>query len=118
MDEARIDLARVRARAHYERFHLAVRRPANWLELIRYCMVGASGYVVNLAVFWLVEHRLSYPIAFTLAFVAAASGNFVLNRRFTFRSTMASPTTSTPGSSPSAPPRSASTWRCWRSWSR
>jgi len=85
MDEARIDLARVRARAHYERFHLAVRRPANWLELIRYCMVGASGYVVNLAVFWLVEHRLSYPIAFTLAFVAAASGNFVLNRRFTFR---------------------------------
>ena len=80
-----MDMARLRARAQYERFHLAVRRPANWLELIRYCLVGASGYVVNLAVFWLVVHRLPYPVAFTVAFIAAATGNFVLNRRFTFR---------------------------------
>ena len=29
----------------------ALRRPQNWLELLKFCLVGASGYVVNLAVY-------------------------------------------------------------------
>ena len=29
----------------------ALRAPHNWLQLARFCAVGASGYVVNLAVF-------------------------------------------------------------------
>ena len=28
--------------------------PHNWLELFRYCTVGASGYIVNLVVFKIV----------------------------------------------------------------
>ena len=27
----------------------ALRRPANWIQLVHFCLVGASGYVVNLA---------------------------------------------------------------------
>ncbi|HEY3764545.1 MAG TPA: GtrA family protein [Gaiellales bacterium] len=51
----------------------------------RYCAVGASGYVVNSALFWLLDRAAPYPIAFALAFVAAASTNFALNRAWTFR---------------------------------
>src|SRR5262249_58675297 len=29
----------------------ALRRPANWLQLIKFSIVGASGYVINLAVY-------------------------------------------------------------------
>ena len=53
----------------------------------RYCMVGASGYVVNAAVFWLAALALPYPVAFALAFAVAATGNFCLNRRWTFAAT-------------------------------
>ena len=30
---------------------LALRRPANWIQLAKFCLVGASGYVVNLAIY-------------------------------------------------------------------
>jgi putative flippase GtrA len=53
----------------------------------RYCMVGASGYLVNAAVFWVAALALAYPIAFALAFAVAATGNFGLNRRWTFAAT-------------------------------
>ena len=50
----------------------------------RYCTVGASGYVVNAAVFWVAALALPYLVAFALAFVVAATSNFCLNRRWTF----------------------------------
>lgn len=84
MDEARLDIARLRARAHLRRVHLALRRPENWLELIRYCLVGASGYGVNLGAFWLAGRAIAYLPAFALSFVIAASWNFAWNRRWTF----------------------------------
>ena len=49
-----------------------MRRPANWLELVRFGLVGGSGYVVNLAVFTLLVH-------------GAVANNFLWNRRWTFR---------------------------------
>jgi putative flippase GtrA len=55
-------------------------------EFARYCAVGASGYLVNSAVFWLLDRSLAYPIAFALAFVCAATSNFALNRVWTFGS--------------------------------
>jgi dolichol-phosphate mannosyltransferase len=64
----------------------AIRLPHNWVQLARFCLVGASGYVVNLAVFALafgtagVHHR----VAATLAFAVALSNNFLWNRRWTF----------------------------------
>ena len=67
--------------------YMTVMAAKGWVsELGRFCLVGASGVLVNLAVFQgaLV---LGAPllIASALAFVVAASSNFVLNRAWTFR---------------------------------
>jgi len=85
MDDARAEPAPAGVRGHAHRFHLAVRRPDNWFELGRFLVVGASGYVVNLAVFFLANQRLHYPLAFTIAFIVAATSNFIWNRWWTFR---------------------------------
>ena len=36
----------------------ALRRPHNWMQLAKFCTVGATGYVVNLAVFTLLARGL------------------------------------------------------------
>lgn len=63
-----------------------LRRSANWLELVRFAVVGASGYAVNLAVFALAVHGLSldYRVGAALAFVVALANNFFWNRHWTF----------------------------------
>lgn len=63
-----------------------LRRPANWLALVRFGLVGASGYAINLAVFAASVHRLGldYRLAATAAFLVAVTNNFVLNRHWTF----------------------------------
>ena len=65
----------------------ALREPRHWFQLLRFCAVGASGYVVNLAVFGLLVHAagVDYRLAATAAFVVALTNNFVWNRRWTFR---------------------------------
>ena len=69
------------------RIHLGAQRPANWTQLFQFGVVGAVGYVVNLAVFTVltlildVEH---IPAAI-LAFCVAVSNNFLWNRVWTFR---------------------------------
>jgi putative flippase GtrA len=72
------------------RVHVRVRRglahAENWFQLGRFAIVGASGYVVNLLVFWLAVHpgALDHRIAATLAFLVAVTNNFVWNRSWTF----------------------------------
>ena len=63
-----------------------VRHPGNWLQLVRFAAVGASGYIVNLAVFAFCVHVLSidYRVASVLAFLVAVVNNFWLNRHWTF----------------------------------
>jgi dolichol-phosphate mannosyltransferase len=63
-----------------------VRQPQNWLQLIRFAAVGATGYVVNLAVFAACVHVLGidYRIAFVIAFVISVANNFWWNRHWTF----------------------------------
>lgn len=63
------------------------RKPANWLQLVRFAAVGASGYVVNIATFALLVHvgHVDYRVAATLAFLVAVTNNFAWNRRWTFR---------------------------------
>ncbi|MDX6679018.1 MAG: hypothetical protein QOE31_3070 [Solirubrobacteraceae bacterium] len=65
----------------------ALRQPANWLQLLRFATVGASGYVVNLAVFTAAVHGagIDYLFAAVLAFVVALANNFFWNRGWTFR---------------------------------
>jgi putative flippase GtrA len=63
-----------------------LRRASNWAQLVRFALVGASGYVVNLAVFWLaLQSELDYRAAAAVAFVVALANNFVWNRLWTFR---------------------------------
>src|SRR5438270_10715197 len=63
-----------------------VRQPQNWLQLVRFAAVGASGYAVNLAVFAACVHLLGmdYRIAFVIAFVISVANNFWWNRHWTF----------------------------------
>ncbi|CAN5180537.1 hypothetical protein BH20ACT16_BH20ACT16_00020 [soil metagenome] len=82
--ESSIDAPRLRGRT---RVRAGLRKPSNWMQLVRFGVVGASGYVVNLLVYTLLEHGLSatYPVAATGAFAVALSNNFVWNRLWTFR---------------------------------
>ncbi len=63
-----------------------MRRPANWLQLIRFGFVGAFGFVVNLAVYSLLVHSagVDYRVAAVAAWLVAVLNNFVLNRHWTF----------------------------------
>ena len=69
------------------RVRAGLRKPHNWLQLIKFCAVGGSGYVVNLTVFALSTYvlDLGYLLAATLAFVIAVTNNFWWNRHWTFR---------------------------------
>ncbi len=62
-------------------------RRADWTQLLRFCVVGASGYLVNLLVFSLLVHAagIHYIAAAVGAFVVAWTNNFVLNKFWTFR---------------------------------
>jgi putative flippase GtrA len=75
------------------RIHLGTRQPANWVQLFKFGVVGASGYVVNLAVFWVLAEQLDahhIPAAIG-AFCVAVTNNFLWNRHWTFRATAAHP---------------------------
>jgi dolichol-phosphate mannosyltransferase len=63
-----------------------VRKPHNWVQLIRFAAVGASGYVVNLTVFAACVHLLGidYRVSAVIAFVVSVINNFWWNRHWTF----------------------------------
>jgi dolichol-phosphate mannosyltransferase len=64
----------------------ALRRPANWLQLAQFGTVGASGYLVNLGVYWgLLQAGLHFRLAAVVSFVVSATTNYLLNRAWTFR---------------------------------
>lgn len=74
--------------AFRHRVRHGVRKPGNWLQLIRFAAVGASGYVVNLAVFALCVHviGIDYKVAAVISFVVSVLNNFWWNRHWTFSS--------------------------------
>jgi putative flippase GtrA len=69
------------------RIGAAARRPASWMQLLRFGAVGCSGYVINLAVFALLAGGLDihYAAAAVAAFCVAVFNNFLWNRHWTFR---------------------------------
>jgi putative flippase GtrA len=71
------------------RIHLGTRKPANWAQLFKFGVVGASGYVVNLAVFALLNQGadLHHIPAAVGAFCVAVTNNFLWNRHWTFQAT-------------------------------
>jgi dolichol-phosphate mannosyltransferase len=75
------------------RVRAGVRRTHNWLQLIRFGAVGASGYVVNLAVFALCVHAvgIDYRVSAVIAWVVSVLNNFWFNRHWTFGAKQAHP---------------------------
>jgi putative flippase GtrA len=68
------------------RIGAAARRPASWLQLVKFGLVGGSGYLINLAVFAVLTDNagLHHTAAAIGAFAVAVTNNFVLNRHWTF----------------------------------
>jgi putative flippase GtrA len=64
----------------------ALRRSHNWIQLAKFGAVGASGYVVNLAVYAALL-GLGAHVAAAISFVIAAVSNYWWNRHWTFAST-------------------------------
>ena len=63
----------------------ALRDPRHWYQLLRFCAVGGSGYVVNLAVFSVfIGFGTGHREAAVAAFLVAVTNNFFWNRRWTF----------------------------------
>lgn len=75
----------VELRPHVRLIH-GMRKPANWLQLVRFGLVGGVGFVVNIAVYTLLVHGvgIEYRVSSVLAWLVAVANNFVLNRRWTF----------------------------------
>ena len=69
------------------RIKAGLRRRKNWEQLVKFCLVGASGYVVNLAVFALLLEvvGLHYISAAVGSFLVAVTNNYTWNRVWTFR---------------------------------
>jgi putative flippase GtrA len=65
----------------------ALRRPENWIELLKFSAVGTSGYLLNLAVYVVLLDGagLHYLPAAVCSFVVAVSNNYFWNRQWTFR---------------------------------
>jgi putative flippase GtrA len=69
-----------------ERATSALRRPHNWVQLAKFCTVGAVGYVVNLVVYsTLIDAGLHYNLAAACSFLVAVTNNYTWNRLWTFR---------------------------------
>jgi putative flippase GtrA len=64
-----------------------LRKPANWMQLAKFAAVGATGYVVNLAVYTALLRGADwhYVYAATVSFLVAVSNNYLWNRIWTFR---------------------------------
>ncbi len=70
-----------------QRVGIALGRRSNWEQLGKFCTVGATGYVVNLAVYaillkWAGLHYLPAAVG---SFLVAVANNYSLNRVWTFR---------------------------------
>jgi len=68
------------------RIGAAARRPASWIQLLKFGLVGGSGYLINLAVFAVLAGTLDvHHIAAAIgAFGVAVTNNFLWNRYWTF----------------------------------
>ena len=65
---------------------LGIRKGKNWLQLVRFGAVGASGYAVNLISFAILVHMMGvdYRVASPIAYFIATTNNFFWNRHWTF----------------------------------
>ncbi|HEY0317191.1 MAG TPA: GtrA family protein [Solirubrobacterales bacterium] len=71
------------------RIAVGARSRATWWQLFKFGLVGASGYLINLAVFDLLAASLGVHqlLAAVAAFCVAVTNNFLWNRHWTFAAT-------------------------------
>ncbi|HSO02248.1 MAG TPA: GtrA family protein, partial [Gaiellaceae bacterium] len=69
------------------RMDAALRKRANWEQLVKFCVVGATGYAVNLVVYTLLLKGAGfhYVPAAIGSFLVAVTNNYTWNRLWTFR---------------------------------
>jgi putative flippase GtrA len=69
------------------RVRAGLRKRKNWEQLVKFCVVGATGYGVNLLVFSLlvVGFGIHYIPAAICSFLVAVTNNYTWNRVWTFR---------------------------------
>jgi dolichol-phosphate mannosyltransferase len=69
------------------RVRAGLRKRKNWEQLFKFCFVGATGYVVNLAVYTMLLDvaELHYISAAVGSFLVAVTNNYTWNRLWTFR---------------------------------
>ena len=69
------------------RVRAGLRKRSNWEQLVKFCVVGASGYAVNLAVYTLLLDvaGIHYISAAFGSFLVAVTNNYTWNRVWTFR---------------------------------
>jgi putative flippase GtrA len=68
------------------RAHTVLRTRRHWVQLGKFCAVGAVGYGINLAVYAALLHAgFHYLLAATGSFLVAVTSNYILNRHWTFR---------------------------------
>jgi putative flippase GtrA len=79
--------AELRAGMSRARMGAALRRRRNWEQLVKFCVVGATGYAVNLAVYTLLLRGFDvhYIPAAMCSFLVAVTNNYMWNRLWTFR---------------------------------
>jgi dolichol-phosphate mannosyltransferase len=65
----------------------AIGRRSNWEQLGRFCVVGLSGYIINLGVYAFLQVVLGvhYLPAAVGSFLVAVASNYTWNRLWTFR---------------------------------
>jgi dolichol-phosphate mannosyltransferase len=80
--------AQVRAGISRARVNAALRRRGNWEQLVKFCLVGSSGYIVNLAVYTVLlkVFGVHYIPAAICSFLVAVTNNYTWNRLWTFQS--------------------------------
>jgi putative flippase GtrA len=68
---------------HQNRAVQALRRPANWVQLFKFGIVGATGYAINLVVYAALLGIGPHKAA-VVSFVVSAASNYWWNRHWTF----------------------------------
>jgi dolichol-phosphate mannosyltransferase len=69
------------------RLSASMRHRGNWVQLVKFGLVGASGFAINTGVYWVLLRKggLHYIPAAIGAFAIAVANNFFWNRTWTFR---------------------------------
>jgi putative flippase GtrA len=69
------------------RVSAALRKRRNWEQLVKFCFVGTTGYIINLWVFsfLVLVVELHYIPAAVCSFLVAVTNNYTWNRLWTFR---------------------------------